>query len=135
MNSEDTVQYLRNLRDRIHQLHQQPTVLVVEDNPVERSLIVDALQTLRFLVTSVGNGLEAMHQLDTVRFDLVFLDLRLPTGPDGLEVLRRTASRSKFIVVTGSDENAAEVLEAMQLGAMRFLLKPITVGKLQSLLN
>jgi len=65
----------------------------------------------------------------------VFLDLRLSTGPDGLEVLRRTASRSKFIVVTGSDENAAEVLEAMQLGAMRFLLKPITVGKLQSLLN
>jgi len=69
MNSEETVQYLRNLRDRIHQLHQQPTVLVVEDNPVERSLIVDALQTLRFLVTSVGNGLEAMYQLDTVRFD------------------------------------------------------------------
>ncbi len=106
-------------------------VLIVDDEPLMRLSMVDALEGIGCEVTAAATGTEGLHVLATRPFDLVITDLRLP-GADGLTILKASKERSpttEVIVITahGSVDTA---VGAMKLGAYDYVTKPFQMDEL-----
>ena len=83
----------------------QRSILVVEDEPGVRDLLVQLLEMGGFSTKAVDNGLDALSIFKKERYDLVFTDFRMP-GMSGAEVTRAIKafdSRTPVVVVTGWD--------------------------------
>src|SRR5436309_1894813 len=119
------------LDDRLETLDQaKPRVLVVDDDPLTRSLLSLALQAHAFEVIPAGDAGTALEQVRSEAPEIVILDLRLP-GLDGMEALRRfkeIAPELPVVILTGYGDVPSAV-EAMRLGAYDFLTKPVEPAK------
>ena len=96
------------------------TILVVDDEPLVRDLLVQFLSLRGYRALGVKDGFEALSMVDQASPDLILLDLLMP-GMDGVEVLRQLRQREYtggVIIITGShDEERLD--EAWALGATR----------------
>jgi DNA-binding response OmpR family regulator len=107
----------------------QSRILVVDDDPGIREVIVEALNYHdgKFAVETAVDGLDAGLKLERFRPDLVVLDVVMP-GMGGLEVCNRIRNQSeldgtKIIILTGAgDSGKAET--SLVYGADLFLQKP-----------
>jgi two-component system chemotaxis response regulator CheY len=80
-----------------------PRLLVVEDDPVQRTLIVRAAESAGYQAVHVDSCLEAMSRLQAERFSCITLDLTLEDG-DGFDVMQQMASAGcqvPVIVISG----------------------------------
>jgi len=73
----------------------QPTVLVVDDDEQLQSLFKLFLKKIGFSRVVVGTVKEALSALDKQKFDLIFLDLKLPDGPATTFTTRRARNNPK----------------------------------------
>ena len=108
-------------------------VLVVEDEPDIRNLIVHHLTRDGFRCDTAGNGTEALTRLRKGLPDLVVLDLMVP-GIDGLEVCRRvradpTTAALPIIMLTAKADEVDRVV-GLELGADDYLAKPFSPKEL-----
>jgi two-component system response regulator HydG len=106
-------------------------ILLVDDEPLMRLSMVDALEAAGYEVSAAASGTEGIEVLRQKTFDLVITDLRLP-GADGLAVLKATKERApgtEVIVITahGSVETA---VGAMKIGAFDYITKPFQMEEL-----
>src|SRR5207245_1585199 len=111
--------------------HAKPRVLVVDDDPLTRSLLSIALQSQAFEVIPAGDAGAALEQVRSEAPEIVILDLRLP-GLDGMEALRKLkeiAPELPVVILTGYGDVPSAV-EAMRLGAYDFLTKPVEPAKI-----
>ena len=111
---------------------QQGSVLVVDDDPVNRSLLTHVLQQAGHTVTAAEDGPSALEVLDRKPVDIVLLDIRMP-GMDGYEVCRRIrghAGTEALPVVMITAEGPEEKLSALEVGADDFVLKPFDRSEL-----
>ena len=72
-----------------------PSAMIAEDEPLLRTEIRDALQTLwpqLRIAAEVGDGVEAIRALDQLTPDVLFLDIQMP-GASGIDVARSFSSR------------------------------------------
>lgn len=103
-------------------------LLLVEDNPGDVDLILDALRDEPCEVTVARDGVEAMAMLAASRPNLVVLDLNLPRK-DGREVLREMKADALLrhipVVVLSSSEAERDLVQAYSLHANCFLTKPV----------
>jgi hypothetical protein len=113
-------------------------LLLVEDNPADAELTMDALLSTRLVNTVkwVKDGAEALdlllgsEQKGTSRQDLklVLLDLRLPRV-DWLEVLKRIRADERTrllpVVVLTSSQEESDLVRAYDLGVNSYLVKPV----------
>jgi DNA-binding LytR/AlgR family response regulator len=87
------------------------------------------------MVAQAGNGLEALAAADRHEPDLVFLDIQMP-GLNGFEVARRLLEYPKptpvLVFVTAFDEHA---IEAFEVNAVDYLLKPVDAGRLSQAID
>ena len=108
-------------------------VLVVEDEPDIRDLVVLHLQREGFQVRTARSGADALRQVKASLPDLVVLDLMLPEL-DGLEVCRRlrrdvaTASLPVIMLTAKGDE--ADRVVGLELGADDYVTKPFSPKEL-----
>jgi CheY-like chemotaxis protein len=102
------------------------TILIVDDEPATIELLSDYLGGKRLAVARAHNLDEALAELDRERPDAVLISLRLGEA-DGLEVLQRIreANVQVGLLVMAEQEDATRAKEALALGAMDYLLKPI----------
>lgn len=108
-------------------------VLVVEDDESTRKAIAAAVQAMGCEVLEAGDGSAALKILETKDVEVILTDLGLP-DINGLELLPRLLEVNEIVsvvVVTG-DDSTATVVQAMQLGAESFLVKPVSVPLLGS---
>lgn len=78
----------------------RPTVLVVEDEPLLRELVVEELVEAGFEVIAAADGHDALTALsDRTALDVLFTDIRLPGSVDGWEIARAARSRHPRIQV------------------------------------
>ena len=108
-------------------------VLVVEDNAALAGNVVAAFRAKGYAVDLVGDGEEADAALHQQDYDLVILDLGLPSL-DGLEVLKRLRhrrSRVPVLVLTARDALRDRV-EGLNLGADDYLPKPFALEELEA---
>ncbi len=104
------------------------TVLVVDDSPTMRRMIMASLRDLDGVgFEQAASGLEAIERLAVAPVDLVVLDLNMP-DVHGLEVLRFVRSHDRFrelpvvVLTTRGDGESREA--ALREGATRYLTKP-----------
>ena len=103
-------------------------VLIVDDEPSLAELIQAVLATAGFDARVQCNSVSAAGLLETEKFDVVFLDVRMP-APDGIELARRMRAggfnqNTPLVMITGEDELAIQK-RAFEAGANYFLFKPI----------
>ena len=103
-------------------------VLVVEDDPEERTAFVEVLSQSGYSITQAAGGTEAVRSVLDQRPDVVVLDLRLPDA-HGVQVagaIRAVAgsTRMPIVVVTGYTD-AAEQLDPKRFDAECVLIKPV----------
>ncbi len=111
------------------------SVLVIEDEPAARQLLIDLLSHLGYDAMSADSGARGLALMASAEPDLVVLDLGLP-DVSGLEVIRelRTWSEAPIVVVSGSTQHRRKA-EALDAGADDFLDKPFNVGELRARLR
>src|SRR5207247_10946881 len=93
----------------------QPNVLIIDDEPLMRISIADALKAEGCQVKVATTGLEGMDLIRKEPFEIVITDLRLP-GMDGLQILQacKEASRTTGVIVntaSGMVETAVQAIE------------------------
>ena len=106
------------------------TVLVVDDEPIVRDVVVRYLQRDGFDTLEAGDGDTARAIIETENPDLVVLDLMLP-GTDGLALCRwiRAGSDLPVIMLTALGE-AADRIVGLELGADDYVTKPFSPREL-----
>ena len=103
-------------------------VLVVDDSPTMRRMVVTSLGTLRAVKSSqAGSGLEAIERLAIEPIDLMVLDLNMP-DMHGMEVIGFVRSHQAYrnipiVVLTTKSEDSSRS-EALAAGANLYLTKP-----------
>jgi CheY-like chemotaxis protein len=103
-------------------------ILVVDDVPENRALLVALLGALDFRVTEVANGWETLNEVARLRPDLVLIDLAMPVldGWETIRGLRRTVEGANIPIVATSASATAEVAASSRAaGASAFVGKPI----------
>jgi DNA-binding response OmpR family regulator len=107
-----------------------PTVLVVDDEPIVRDVVVKYLRREGYRTLEAGDGDSALALVDQEQPDLVVLDLMLP-GIDGLAVCRRIRARSELpvIMLTARVEEADRIV-GLELGADDYVTKPFSPREL-----
>ena len=111
-------------------------ILIVDDDAGLRDGLAEAVGDLRHQPRTAATGREALVHLDQESVDAVLLDLRMPGGIDGIEVLRRIRMRPNPppVAVLTAFASAENTIEAMRLGAFDHLTKPIGRDDLKALL-
>ncbi len=105
-------------------------VLVVDDEPLARRVLRDGLSVVEDVrvVGEADSGETALRQIRELQPDLVLLDIQMPVI-DGFEVIRRLSGPLPSIVfVTAYSEYA---LDAFEVGAVDYLLKPVSEDRLR----
>jgi two-component system LytT family response regulator len=103
-------------------MKRQTTTLLIDDEPLARQLLREYLQDYPAvrIIGECTNGKQAVHTINELRPDLVFLDIRMP-GMDGFEVLEHIAHVPRVIFSTAYGDHA---LKAFEANAVDYLLKP-----------
>jgi two-component system LytT family response regulator/two-component system response regulator LytT len=110
--------------------------MVVDDEQLAREDLCYQLEQFGDVqvVAQAGNGLEALTAVDRHDPDLVFLDIQMP-GLSGFEVARRLLQREDespaLVFVTAFDQHA---IEAFEVNAVDYLLKPVEGARLEQAL-
>jgi two-component system response regulator MtrA len=105
-------------------------VLLVEDDPSIREVATLGLEQAGFRVTASGDGREALDLFGAGSFDLVVLDVMLPSL-DGLEVCKRIRAGSRTpIVILSARGELHDVVVGLELGADDYVTKPFELPEL-----
>ncbi|WP_208354400.1 phosphate regulon transcriptional regulator PhoB [Pseudaestuariivita rosea] len=113
----------------------QPTVLVVEDEPAQREVLAYNLEAEGFLVSKAENGEEALLLVDELSPDIIVLDWMLP-NVSGIEVCRRlkmrTDTRSVPIIMLSARGEEVDRVRGLETGADDYVVKPYSVVELMA---
>jgi DNA-binding NtrC family response regulator len=114
----------------------RPTLLVVDDDRAIRELVRSVAERAGFDVTLCVDGSEALTQLRLHHYDLAAIDLCMP-GTGGLDVLRamRTADLDCQVILMSGGATIDNAVEAIKLGAVDFLTKPLDLERFLQLLG
>jgi DNA-binding NtrC family response regulator len=107
-------------------------VLIVDDDYASRLLISKILETENYITFERDNGLKAVECINSEGIDLVITDLKME-GMDGIELLeevKKDKPHIGVILVTGY-ASIQTAIDAMRLGAIDYLKKPINVEELR----
>ena len=108
------------------------TVLLVDDDPVVRTLLQRRLLTAGYSVTTASDGVKATKIMKEEQFDVIITDLIMPGGIDGIDLLQQIKQQwcsTEVILITGHGA-IGKAVEAMQKGAADYLEKPINIEEL-----
>lgn len=113
-----------------------PTILIVDDDAALRDSLAETVHDLGYQPQLATSGREALAILASNEIHGVLLDLRMPSGMDGIEVLRRIRAQKNGppVVVLTAFASAENTIEAMRIGAFDHLTKPIGRQELRELL-
>ena len=104
------------------------SVLFVEDDPLVRLFVIEALQSEGYRAEPAASADEARHKLDCRRYDVLMTDILLPRGQDGFALAAWAARRCpglRIIYTSGLNEDPGRMV-----APGGFLAKPFGTGRL-----
>ncbi|MEX1012258.1 MAG: sigma-54 dependent transcriptional regulator [Waddliaceae bacterium] len=111
-------------------------VLIIDDDEHLLSLLTEVMNRLNVEPITATSGKEGLALFKDGSFDLVFSDLKMPdiTGIEVLSTIKKISPATLVVVMTGfgTIENA---VEAMQLGAFHFIIKPFTPDTIEAIVT
>ena len=107
--------------------------VIADDEPLARQQLRDLLADVSWVSVAgeTGDGAATVTAVNTLRPDLLFLDIQMPEG-DGLEVLQQLVHRPHVIFTTAFDRYA---VAAFEVQALDYLLKPFGARRLGQALD
>ena len=108
------------------------TILVVDDEPLQRDIASRMLQVLGYACVCAGSGEKAVAYLQENRVDLVLLDMLMDPGINGRQTFERIIRihpYQKAVIASGFSESE-EVKMTQRLGARGFIKKPYSIEQL-----
>jgi two-component system chemotaxis response regulator CheY len=104
-------------------------ILIVEDSPTMRSLVVSALEDLdgTIRITEAASGFEALRALPRDHYDLIVTDINMPdiNGLELVSFVKRTAAyRAIPLLIISTEGSERDRLRGLELGADAYLVKP-----------
>src|SRR5205807_9914999 len=108
-----------------------PRILIVDDDPGQRSLLDSFLKSQGFDTAPVASGERALEVLRGEDFNMMISDVRMP-GISGLETLRRARQQHAVlpVLLVTAYADIREAVGAMRDGAVNYLSKPIDLDEL-----
>ena len=108
-----------------------PSVLVVDDDPEMRSLVLDVLRREGYEVAEANDGTEVVRAIQAREINVVLMDKNLP-GLSGLELLPTilTVRPGIRIIMMTAFGDVPSYVEAVERGAMEYLFKPFQMEEL-----
>ncbi len=114
---------------------QTASLLVVDDNELNRDMLTRRLERLGYKVSCAENGSEALKKISTESFDLLLLDIVMPVM-DGFEVLEKLkgepALREIPVIVLSASDQLDHAVRCIKRGAEDYLTKPFNPVLLQA---
>jgi two-component system chemotaxis response regulator CheY len=112
---------------------EQKRILIVEDSPTMRQLLVFALRRLKNVeIVEAQDGMDGLRKISSDHFDLALIDINMPVM-DGLKLIsliRGEDSLKEIPIVVITTEGAKEDRDrALVLGANEYLTKPIQANR------
>lgn len=109
-------------------------ILVVEDSPTMRQLIVFALKRLKDVaVTEASDGVDGLKKLSSQKFDLMIADINMPIM-DGLKLVSLVRQDAKYksmpIIIVTTEGAEEDKKRGLTLGANSYLTKPVQTTQL-----
>jgi adenylate cyclase len=104
------------------------TVLVVDDNELNRDMLSRRLKSRGYAVATAEDGPQCLEMVKAQRFDLILLDIMMPgmSGIDVLKVIRNRYSVAELpIIMATAKDQGTDVVEALTLGANDYVTKPL----------
>ena len=110
-------------------------ILIVDDNPLMRSVAVQGLAGNTYEIAEASTGSECLQRLAEQPWDLVFLDVVLP-DINGFEVCKRIKSDPQYIntlviLVSSTEITSQSAVYGLESGADGYIERPIPVRELQ----
>jgi signal transduction histidine kinase len=106
---------------------EQATILVVDDNEMNRDLLSRRLRRQGYGVATAENGREALKSIEAEQFDLILLDIMMPEM-NGFEVLEHLKAHPTWrhipVIVISAAEDIDNMVKGIKLGAEDYLPKP-----------
>ena len=118
----------------------QTQILVVDDNPKIRTLIVGILKTAGYTeITEAENGLNAWEILQDKQFDLVLSDVMMPEM-DGIDLLKKIRSaegalRSTPVLLVTASDKSDDIVAAAKWKVNGYIVKPFRVKTVVAKIN
>ncbi len=111
----------------------QRRILIVEDSPTMRQLLVFALRRLKNVdIVEAQDGMDGLRKVSSDCFDLLLIDINMPVM-DGLKLISlirgEESVREIPIVVITTEGGSEDRARAMNLGANEYLTKPIKANR------
>jgi len=113
-------------------------ILIVEDSPTMRSLLVSALEALDrpVKITEVASGFEALRELPRTAYDLILTDINMP-DINGLELVSFVKNNAAFraipLVIVSTEGSERDRDKGLGLGADAYLVKPFAPETLRQI--
>src|SRR5487761_1827822 len=106
-------------------------LLVAEDDPGLRAVLVQGLEEKGYRVDAVARGEDAIDQLKIYEYDVAVVDWRMPGG-SGIDVVRwtRRNGRPTAILMLTARDTPTDRVEGLDAGADDYLVKPFAFGEL-----
>ena len=104
------------------------SLLIVDDNEANRDVLSRRLAMNGYAVTVAASGVEALACVAAAPYDLVLLDVEMPSmsGFDVLGRIRETHSSTQLpVIMVTARTDGADIVEAFRLGANDYVTKPI----------
>jgi len=108
------------------------TVLIVDDNATAREILGEMARSFFFLPDAVSSGSEALRAIEKKRYDLIFMDWKMP-GMSGIETVQKLREKGPDVppVIMVTNYGREEVrAQAEKVGVDGFLVKPVTASLL-----
>lgn len=106
-------------------------ILVIEDEPELREILMQSLQKENFVVESAGDFFTAMEKIGVYDYDCILLDISLPGG-NGLEILKelKKAHKNEGVIIVSAKDSVEDKVNGLALGADDYLTKPFHTAEL-----
>ncbi|MCP4151845.1 MAG: hybrid sensor histidine kinase/response regulator [bacterium] len=112
---------------------QPPLIFVAEDLPRNLQVVYNILKREGYDIAAAGNGRKALQMLQTLRPDLILLDIMMPEM-DGLELCRRLKQIPELeeipVIFLTAKVDTTDVVEGLELGAVDYITKPFKAKEL-----
>jgi DNA-binding NtrC family response regulator len=110
----------------------KPRILIVDDEPTVRLVFRTTLESVGYEIHEAADGQAALEYLHRNQVELVLLDLRMPVM-DGMATLRkmRDEALATPVVIVTAHGSVPDAVEAMKLGAIDFVQKPVSPTELR----
>ena len=111
-------------------------ILIVDDNPLNRELIIAAVESTACLYEQAENGKDALEKVKGHFFSLIFMDLLMP-GMDGFETVRRIRAMeiTTPIVALSALSMKQDKDRALDVGCNAFVSKPIDLETIRKIIT